>query len=337
MSSSMTSPAVGSAGEGLRVLTWHVHGNYLWYLSKVPVTWYVPVLPGHPAGYAGRGTSFPFPPNVVEVAAAEVRDLELDIVVHQSHQTWCEDRHHLLSGRQRRLPAVLLEHDPPRASPTDTVHPVHRADDGAVVVHVTSFNRLMWDNGSAPTTVIEHGVDVPEIEPTLELDKGLVVVNDLATRGRRLGADVVARVREHVPLDIVGMRSEAVGGLGEVPPPELPAFMARYRFFFHPVRYTSLGLAVCEAMAVGLPVVGLATTELVTVIDDGVTGYTSTDPDRLVERMRLLLDRRDHARRLGAAARAVARRRFAIERFAQDWCSLLHEVAAGGVRAAAGS
>jgi glycosyltransferase involved in cell wall biosynthesis len=147
----------------------------------------------------------------------------------------------------------------------------------------------------------------------------------------------VARVREHVPLDIVGMRSEAVGGLGEVPPPELPAFMARYRFFFHPVRYTSLGLAVCEAMTVGLPVVGLATTELVTVIDDGVTGYISTDPDHLVERMRLLLDRRDQARRMGAAARAVARRRFAIERFAQDWCSLLHEVAAGGVRAAAGS
>jgi glycosyltransferase involved in cell wall biosynthesis len=232
---------------------------------------------------------------------------------------------------------VLLEHDPPRASPTDTVHAVHRADDGAVVVHVTSFNRLMWDNGSAPTTVIEHGVDVPEIEPTLELDKGLVVVNDLATRGRRLGADVVARVREHVPVDIVGMRSEAVGGLGEVPPPELPSFMARYRFFFHPVRYTSLGLAVCEAMSVGLPVVGLATTELVTVIDDGVTGYISTDPDRLVERMRLLLDRRDQARRMGTAARAVARRRFAIERFAQDWCSLLHEVAAGGVRAAAGS
>jgi glycosyltransferase involved in cell wall biosynthesis len=126
-------------------------------------------------------------------------------------------------------------------------------------------------------------------------------------------------------------------GLGEVPPPELPAFMSRYRFFFHPARYTSLGLAVCEAMAVGLPVIGLATTELVTVIDDGVTGYVDTDPDRLVARMRVLLDRPDQARRMGVLARAVARRRFAIERFARDWCSLLHEVAADGVRAGAGS
>jgi hypothetical protein len=319
------------------VLTWHVHGNYLWYLSQVPVTWHVPVLPGRPPGYAGRGTSFPFPSNVVEVDAAHVRDMDFDVVLHQSHRTWLEDRHELLSSRQRRLPTVVLEHDPPRASPTDTVHPVHRADDGALVVHVTSFNRLMWDNGSAPTTVIEHGVDVPDVDATLELERGLVVVNDLATRGRRLGADVVAQVREQVPLDIVGMRSEAVGGLGEVPPPELPAFMARYRFFFHPVRYTSLGLAVCEAMAIGLPVVGLATTELVTVIDDGINGYIDTNPDRLVERMQLLLDRRDHARRMGVLARAVARRRFAIERFAQDWWSLLHEVAAEGVRAAAGS
>ena len=30
----------------VRVLTWHVHGSYLWYLSQVPVTWVLPVRPG---------------------------------------------------------------------------------------------------------------------------------------------------------------------------------------------------------------------------------------------------------------------------------------------------
>ena len=38
-----------------------------------------------------------------------------------------------------------------------------------------------------------------------------------------------------------------------VPHAELPAFMSRYRFFFNPIRYTSMGLAVIEAMMVGLP------------------------------------------------------------------------------------
>ena len=31
---------------------------------------------------------------------------------------------------------------------------------------------------------------------------------------------------------------------------DLPRFLAPYRFYFHPVRYTSLGLSLCEAMAI---------------------------------------------------------------------------------------
>jgi glycosyltransferase involved in cell wall biosynthesis len=119
---------------------------------------------------------------------------------------------------------------------------------------------------------------------------------------------------------------QALGGLGEVPPPELARFMAGYRFYFHPVRYTSLGLSLCEAIAVGLPVVGLATTELATVIDDGVTGFEATDPARLVTAMRRLLADPGLARAVGAAGRRLARRRFSIERFTCDWDRLLQSV-----------
>src|SRR5439155_16544577 len=136
----------------------------------------------------------------------------------------------------------FLEHDPPRGSPTDTRHPVDDPD--VPIVHVTPFNRLMWDCGPVPTRVIEHGVAVPaEVRATGELARGLVVVNHLGRRGRRLGADVFEAVRRRVPLELVGMGSEEWGGLGEVPPPDLPAFAARYRFLFNPIRYTSLGLA----------------------------------------------------------------------------------------------
>lgn len=40
-------------------------------------------------------------------------------------------------------------------------------------------------------------------------------------------------------------------------------FAARYRFLFNPIRYTSLGLAVIEAMMIGMPVVALGTTDMV--------------------------------------------------------------------------
>ena len=65
--------------------------------------------------------------------------------------------------------------------------------------------------------------------------------------------------------------------------------MSRYRFFFNPIRYTSLGLAVCEAMMLGIPIIGLATTEMVTAVENGVSGYVGHRHRRLIERMRQLL------------------------------------------------
>ena len=306
----------------LRILTWHVHGTYLWYLSHIGHELVVPTKPGHPPGYAGRAGLWPWPPTVREVPSDAIASLELDAVLHQSHENWAVDRHELLSPAQRRLPQIVLEHDPPRASPTDTRHPVDDPD--ALIVHVTHFNDLMWDTGRTPTTVIEHGVTVPDgITYAGSVERGIVAVNNLAGRGRRLGADIVDRVRRRVPLDIVGLGADSAGGLGEVPPPEMPAFLADYRFYFHPVRYTSLGLSLCEAMAVGVPVVGLATTELPAVVDDGFTGFVSTDVTRLEDDMRRLLDDPDLARRVGARGREVARERFAIGRFVRDWEMLL--------------
>ena len=177
-------------------------------------------------------------------------ELEVDAVVYQAHDHWLVDRHEVLSPAQRSVPQIVVEHDPPRASPTDTRHPVD--DPGALIVHVTAFNDLMWDCGATPTTVVEHGVVVPDdARYSGHLERGITVVNGLAQRGRRLGLDVFLQAREHVPLDLVGMRSEEIGGLGEVPPPELARAMAAYRFYFHPVRYTSLGLSLCEAMTWG--------------------------------------------------------------------------------------
>ncbi len=178
----------------------------------------------------------------------------------------------------------------------------------------------MWDSGRTPTRVIEHGVVVPDgVRYSGELDRGVVVVNGLGRRGRRLGADIFERARREVPLDLVGMFAEELGGLGEIPPPELAAFVARYRFFFHPIRYTSLGLAACEAMMLGMPVVALATTEMVTVIENGISGWIDTDVDRLTERMHALLADPSEARRLGEGARRTAQERFSIDCFVRDW------------------
>lgn len=315
----------------MRVLTWHVHGAYLRSLLAVEHDWIVPVKPGRPPGYAGLPMDGPpWPRNVREVPAEHVRDELVDVVVFQDRRNWEHDQHEILSDAQRAGPRIHVEHDPPfHGSPVDSRHPVD--DAGVLLVHVTPYNRLMWDSGSTPTALIEHGVPDTGVRWTGELERGIVVVNHLARRGRRLGADVLARARDRagLALDLVGMGAEEAGGLGEVKPERLPAFEARYRFFFNPIRYTSLGLAVCEAMMIGMPMVALATTQHAMTVVNGVSGYVDTDEDVLHERMRELLADRDLAARLGEGARAAARERFGLERFAADWTRALEDVRRG--------
>ena len=310
-----------------RILTWHVHGSYLYYLAHCDADIYVPVRPGRPEGYGGRPEGgFPWPDQLHEIEAEDVRSTQSDAVLYQSRRNWLRDRYELLSPEQQRLPAICLEHDPPREDPVSTRHFVD--DPRVLLVHVTPFNNLMWDPGATPTKVIDHGVVDPGYLYTGEIPRGVAVVNNIAGRGRRLGADILERVRAEIPIDLVGMGSEAVGGLGEIPHAELPAFLGRYRFFFNPIRYTSMGLAVCEAMMLGMPIVGLATTEMVTAITNGEAGYLDTDVDALLPRMRGLLDERDDAARLGRGARAAALARFNIERFCRDWEDTFREVTA---------
>lgn len=304
--------------NGLRIFTWHVHGNYLYYLSQISHEIYIPVQHGGKPGYGGRGSSFAFGPNVIEVAAADVRNHQFDCILFQSRNHYLVDQYELLSEEQRQLPRIYLEHDPPRESPTETRHPVE--DENVLLVHVTPFNALMWDSGRTPSKVIEHGVLVPDdVRYTGNREAGIVVVNNLGSRGRRLGPDIFNDMRQRVPLDLVGMGSKEIGGLGEIPPMELPAFEADYRFFLNPIRWTSLGLAVCEAMTIGMPILGLATTEMVTAVENGKSGFVDTRPERLEEHALRLLKDPAEARWLGENARKAALERFNIQRFVQDW------------------
>jgi len=121
------------------------------------------------------------------------------------------------------------------------------------------------------------------------------------------------------------MKSAEIGGIGEIHYRYLHQRVAEYRFLFSPMRYSSLPLAVIEAMTMGMPIVALATTELPTVIQNDVHGYVSTDPEELLERMQYLLDNPAEARRMGNNARELARRDFSLTRFVEDWNAVFAE------------
>ena len=302
----------------LKILIWHIHGGYLNALAQLDHDWYLPLKPGRPARYIGRGERSTLPGHLREVPAEQVRDLDLDLVIFQTPENYHADQFEILTEAQRRLPQIYLEHNTPRPHPTDSQHPVD--DPKVLLVHVTHYNRLMWDAGRTPTMVIEHSVALdPAIRYSGERAQGITVINEIQRRGRIAGYDLFLQAREQVPLTIAGMRSAELGGLGDIHYSQLHRRVAEYRFLFSPMRYTSLPLAVIEALTIGMPVVALATTELPSVIESGVHGYISCEPDELIARMRDLLGDPDLARRLGANAHELARARFGMPRFIRDW------------------
>jgi hypothetical protein len=55
------------------------------------------VKPGRPHPYGGRAGPFPWPDNLHEVPADEVRKLQLDCVLFQTRANYLEHQHEILS------------------------------------------------------------------------------------------------------------------------------------------------------------------------------------------------------------------------------------------------
>jgi glycosyltransferase involved in cell wall biosynthesis len=310
----------------MNVLLWHVHGSWTTAFVEGPDRYLLPVLPDRGPDGRGRARTWDWPPSAVELTPEALHDADVDVVVLQRpHEIELAAR---WLGRRpgRDLPAVYVEHDTPRGDVDTMRHPLRDAR-GITLVHVTHFNALFWDAGELPTRVIEHGVVDPGYRYTGELRRGAVVINDAPRRGRTVGADLLERLGADVPLDLFGFGNQGMACAGDLRQRDLHRAMSRRRLYLHPFRWTSLGLSLLEAMHLGMPVVGLATTEAVEAVPAGA-GLLSTDVDRLRRAVRELVDDPDRAREMGRAARSAALARYSLARFLADWQRLLAEVAA---------
>ncbi|WP_369130697.1 glycosyltransferase [Modestobacter roseus] len=328
----------------MKVLLWHVHGSWTTAFVQGRHEYLLPVVTGpdgvrSPDGL-GRARTWDWPTSAREVTPEQLREEQPDVVVLQRPRDLELVRAWLGREPGRDLPAVFLEHNAPgpdtgSGAVPETRHPM--ADQRAIpIAHVTYFNELFYDNGSAPTVVIEHGIVDPGERYTGELARAAVVVNEPVRRGRYTGGDLLPLFADAAPLDVFGMglaglheryglSPERVALHDDPPQAAMHAELARRRVYVHPVRWTSLGLSLLEAMHLGLPVVGLATTEAVEAVP-AEAGVISTRPDRLAQAVRDFVHDPDRARLAGKAARAAALERYGLDRFLADWDALLGEV-----------
>ncbi|WP_109774170.1 glycosyltransferase [Quadrisphaera granulorum] len=339
----------------MRVLIWHVHGSWTTAFVQGRHTYLVPVLPDRGPDGRGRARTWDWPASVREVTPEQLGasatgggDVRPDVVVLQRPHEAALLREWTGLRAGVDVAAVYVEHDSPREHAVRSRHPlagglVHD-DDGSggrpvpvPVVHVTHFNALMWDCGDAPTRVVEHGVVDPGHLATGERASLAVVVNEPVRRWRVAGTDLVVDLARRVPLDVYGMGMDALqqaaphlaGHLHEdLPQARMHAEVARHRAYFHPYRWTSLGLALVEAMTMGLPVLALATTAAPESVPPEA-GFLSTDPAALERTAQRWLADPAEARERGLAAREHALRRFGLARFLADWDDVLDDITGG--------
>jgi len=316
----------------VRVLLWHVHGSWTTAFVQGRHEYLIPVTADRGPDGLGRARTWSWPASAVEITREEAADAEVDVVVLQRPHELEGLVAQWLGGRRpgREVAAVYLEHNAPQGRINELRHLAADRPE-LVVVHVTHFNDLFWDCGSTPTRVIEHGIVDPGDRYSGEVPAAAMVVNEPARRGRVTGTDLLERLGAAVPVDLFGMQTQHLAGapgvrsVADLAQDRLHAEMARRRLYLHPVRWTSLGLSLLEAMHLGMPVVALATTEVVEAVPPEA-GVVSTRVEVLADAARRLVADPEQARLMGKAARAAATARYGLDRFLADWDALLDEV-----------
>jgi glycosyltransferase involved in cell wall biosynthesis len=322
----LLTPARTAEAERKKIFFWHVHGSYATSLVQGPHTYYVPVLPGRGPDGRGRARTWEWPENALEVTPEQARELDVDVVLLQRPHELALAEVWLGRVPGRDVRAIYLEHNAPQGRVAEMRHPVADRPE-LTLVHVTHFNALFWDGGTTPVRVIEHGVIDPGYRYTGELARAAVAINEPLRRGRVTGTDLLERFGAALPLDVFGIGAGALGGFDDPPQHVLHREMARRRVYLHPIRWTSLGLTLIEAMQLGMPVVALATTEAVEAVPAGC-GMISTDVERLCDALRRYAADPAAARADGERAREYALARYGLDSFLRAWDALFTEVVA---------
>ncbi|NIR42893.1 MAG: glycosyltransferase family 4 protein [Gemmatimonadetes bacterium] len=208
--------------------------------------------------------------------------------------------------------------------------------DSAAVVYVSDWLRRTAERGTRyrhpSTEIIPNGVDTDVFRPRAAPASGGARLRGIALRnlGPKYGLDLAVTAYGGVvesELTIVGTGPEAnrlrhliarnaapvTLEARAVPHSEVPALLNDFDYFVAPARTEAQGVAMCEAMACGLPVVATRVGGIPEFVRDGIDGLLTRpgSASDLRRAVRQLVGDRDRAREMGVNARKYIQARCA--------------------------
>jgi len=184
------------------------------------------------------------------------------------------------------------------------------------VVAVSKLKAKSWGDFDDIVTFCASPEDYPDWRG--DLARGLRVANHILRRPRILMWEFHERTFGSLPITLVGHNPEMTGVKAAKDWTELKDILSHHRFYVHtadPEFEDGYNMATLEAMAAGLPILG--NRHPTSPIIDGVNGFLSDDPTELRSHAIRLLQDRELAARMGAAARETVAKHFPPSRFAE--------------------
>lgn len=185
--------------------------------------------------------------------------------------------------------------------------------------HVVAISHLKGKSWGFVGDIVNNAVDCTSYLPWRgEIAMGLRVANQIKQKSILLKWDFHEAAFADIPIKVVGHNPE----MAEVTPSrswdDLKSQLSAHRFFVHtadPLLEDGYNMAVLEAMAAGLPVLG--NRHPTSLVEHGVSGFLSDDPGELAHFAHRLLADRELAGAMGEKGRQLVAQRFSFQRFAK--------------------
>lgn len=274
----------------------------------------------------------PWPDGARRVTLAEARERSYDCVIVHSITDLLDARD--LSGARLLVLHATLAGRARREGMTDGEAAMRRALREYMalrplrVVAVSAAKACAW---GVAADVVENAVDVDSYPPWQgDIAAGLRIANQVNARRELLHWDFHEAAFAALPLRLVGHNPDIVGVNASASWDDLKLTLSRHRYYVHTARpglEDGCNMAMLEAMAAGLPVLGNAHPD--SPIVSGINGYLCDDPHQLADHARRLLADPALARRLGEAARATVRGRYDRPRWVAGFMAALAGAVAG--------